>query len=115
MHKYNVICDGLLALPTKGGKPVLFGFQMKECTLSSGEQWREKRLIHFNWCRTSTKPICDAYQFVHVLVEANMLVNHFESNPVTDPRIEEAFVSSVYTLEWSPMVAYSSCSARVFT
>ena len=32
-----------------------------------------------------------------------------------DPNVNEAIVSSIHTMKWCPTVAYSSCSARVFT
>ena len=55
----------------------------------------------------------DAYQFVHVLVEANICNNPLQLKAEANPRIEEAIVSPTHTLKWSQMVAYSSCSAHV--
>ena len=115
MHQYNAVCDGLLALPTAGGgKPVLFGFQAKEWDVPCGEVWRKAQLTHFTWYPTDVNKTLDAYQFVHVLVEAKMCNNPLQLKAEADPKIE-AIVSGVHTLKWSPMVAYSSCSARVFT
>ena len=115
MHKYNVVCDGLLALPTaSNGKHVLFGFQAKEwMESSSAKDFRKQHLDHM----TRTVAGCnglDQYHFVRVLVEAEIGKNSLQLEAERDQKIEEAIVSGIHTLKWCPMVAYSSSSARVF-
>lgn len=114
MHKYNAILDGLLALPTaRNGKPVLFGFQTKErMNPMDGEEFRRHRRTHLTWT-PAVRHTLDVYQFVHVLVEANWCANSMELKAEVDPNIDEAIVSSIYTLNWCPTVAYSNCSAPI--
>ena len=114
MHKYNAILDGLLALPTaRNGKPVLFGFQTKErMNPMDGEEFRRHRRTHLTWT-PAVRHTLDVYQFVHVLVETNWCANSMELKAEVDPNIDEAIVSSIYTLNWCPTVAYSNCSAPI--
>ena len=118
MHKYNLLFDGLLALPTKGnGKPVLFGFQAKEArSCFSAEKLRKNRSDHLKKAvRKGCNPM-KRYQLVHVLVEAHQGENPMQLKAEKAPfSIDEAIVSSIHTQKWCPMVAYSSCSARVFS
>ena len=117
MHKYNLLFDGLLALPTKGnGKPVLFGFQAKEAlSCFTAEKLRKNRSDHLRKAVNEGYNPMERYQFVHVLVEAHQGENPMQLKAEKDPfSIDEAIVSSIHTQKWCPMVAYSSCSARVF-
>ena len=104
----------MVCWPTTGnGKPVLFGFQAKERkNPMNREEFRCHRRTHLTWTPAARHTL-DVYQFVHVLVEANWCANSMELKAEVDPNIDEAIVSSIYTLNWCLTVAYSSCSARV--
>jgi hypothetical protein len=123
---FNNVVDSLLVLPYANpvaGQPkyVALGLQNKECR-DAGEAFKntfgaEKSKLRDLSMKSNAavETFLEDHDFVHVLVTPNAILpkDKLKTWSVHGKTLHEATLTHADIREWSPMVAYSGCDARV--
>jgi hypothetical protein len=123
---YTTVHDSMISVSSNRHKGVAIGIQIKEwknnINKENVESFRKHRLMHMEWDQLPTSAnvsFLNTYEYVFVIVSPNKITEDVKpqsSQIVVNGAtfaLHEAFLTHDDIREWSPMVAYSGCDARV--